>query len=182
LPRGGLSEATPAKRRKGCNRRSPFVIPGLTRNPVRQSNFSGALRRRKRFWIPDQVRNDEILGCRRAWALVYARRNPRKFRMRRVRAGEMNRRTFVRPTKPDRRTPRPAMNSPTPGEILQSGQSPTVHLFGAKRRKNSPSLSLGKGWGGVCGGWIRGNASRAYGTVFFAADCGRTPGEAKEWP
>jgi hypothetical protein len=32
--------------------------------------FCGALRRRERFWIPDQVRNDEALGVRWASALA----------------------------------------------------------------------------------------------------------------
>jgi hypothetical protein len=61
---GEAKEQPPSKKR--------VVIPGLTRNPVRQSNFCGALRRREGFWIPDQVRNDEVLGFRRTWGLASA--------------------------------------------------------------------------------------------------------------
>jgi hypothetical protein len=45
----------------------------------------------------------------------FARRNPRKTGMRRIRAGEKNRRTFVRPTKPSAK--------PAPGEAKKKPPS-----------------------------------------------------------
>ncbi|MDR1708135.1 MAG: hypothetical protein LBS70_00235, partial [Candidatus Accumulibacter sp.] len=138
---------TPGEAKKWPQSKKPFVIPGLTRNPVRQSNLAalragendsgfrvkpgmtkcwryrralalassggirensecGALRRRKRFWIPDQVRNDEVLGCSPGVGFGNARWNPfRCFAA--LRAGEMNRRTIVRSAKTSRRRPNP---------------------------------------------------------------------------
>jgi hypothetical protein len=43
---------------------------GLDPESSSSFKFCGALRWRKRFWIPDQVRNDEVLGFRRALALA----------------------------------------------------------------------------------------------------------------
>jgi hypothetical protein len=36
---------------------------GLDPESSSSIKFSGASRRRKRFWIPGQARNDEVLGC-----------------------------------------------------------------------------------------------------------------------
>jgi hypothetical protein len=43
----------------------------------------GASRREKRFWIPGQARNDEVLGDSLGVGLGIARRSPRKTGMRR---------------------------------------------------------------------------------------------------
>jgi hypothetical protein len=43
----------------------------------------GASRRRKRFWIPGQARNDEVLGFSPGVGFGIARRNPQKTKMRR---------------------------------------------------------------------------------------------------
>jgi hypothetical protein len=68
-----------ARRSKEMSRHS-----GLGPESSLSIKFSGALRRRKRFWIPDQVRNDGVLGFSPGVGFGIARRNPRKIRMRRV--------------------------------------------------------------------------------------------------
>jgi hypothetical protein len=50
---------------------------GLDPESSSSIKFSGASRRRKRFWIPDQVRNDEVLGCSPGVGFGIARRNSR---------------------------------------------------------------------------------------------------------
>jgi hypothetical protein len=83
---------TPTLRHSGLDPKSSSSI-----------KFSGALRRRKRFWIPGQARNDEgfssmtaYSSLRRAWALVSRRK------IAALRAGMYNRRTaafgLVQPT------------------------------------------------------------------------------------
>jgi hypothetical protein len=59
--------------------------------------FCGASHRKKRFWIPDQVRNDEVLGVSPGVGFGNAQRNPRKNGMRRIRAGEIAGRMIIRP-------------------------------------------------------------------------------------
>jgi hypothetical protein len=49
---------------------------GLDPESSSSFNFCGALRRRKRFWIPGQARNDEVLGVSPGVGFGNARRNP----------------------------------------------------------------------------------------------------------